>query len=788
MKSVLFSFLSILFSVSLLAQNSSDFTGNIRDEKSNPVAGATVQLLNTNWAAVTNREGNFKISGVYPGNYRLQVTAVGYASETRPVQITGNAVETPISLTAAATRLDEVVVTAEKREELLQRLPLSVTALSSRQVRDYRLWNIRELTAIAPTFFSADPGDKRNVSSIRGITTTSYDPAIATYVDGVNQFSLDTYIPQLFDVERVEILRGPQGTLYGRNAMGGVVNIITKQPTNDLNGFVDLSYGNYNQQRYSAGLRAPLVKDKVFFGAAGLYERTNGFYTNDFTGEDFDKQNSVGGNFYLKFLPASNWSLTLNTKAIRNRNKGPFSLSYQNEFFTPFHVNQDARTELVDNVLNSSLSLNHTGKKVNFNAQTAYQSNYRYYKTPIDGDFSPIDGVTVINDYGKDWNHVKSWTGEFKFSSPASASGLQWTAGTYVFYQNAPNKQATRFGEDAALVDPSLTTKNFSLINTTTGKSKGVAAFGQLTYPLNDKWSVTGGLRYDYEQRKLNVLGEYQQDPNPLPQFPFQSDTSASADFKAFSPKVSIAYHPAEDQTLYINFSRGYRAGGLTPLSSDPSQPPLFAFKPENSNNYEIGYKSLLYNNRVRVNLAAFYTSINNAQVPTLILPDAITITRNAGELRSKGIELELAGNVIKGLELAYGFGYTNAEYKSLKLSQFGSEVNLEGRKQIFTPDVTSMLAAQYNYLVDGAHGVNLFLRGEWKYLGNHYFDLSNNIKQSAYHLLNARAGVATKCFEFALWGRNITDKAYISYAYDFGAVHLGDPGTYGASLLLRLN
>ena len=173
-----------------------------------------------------------------------------------------------IQLADASNQLDAVLVSAQKTEESLQNVPFSISALSSRQVKQYRLWNTNELTAIVPNLYSSNSGDDRNVTSIRGITTTSYDPAVATYIDGVNQFGLDTYIAQLLDIERIEVLRGPQGTLYGRNAMGGVINIITKQPSNITNGFAEINVGNYGQQRYSVGVRTPIVKNKLFAGAS----------------------------------------------------------------------------------------------------------------------------------------------------------------------------------------------------------------------------------------------------------------------------------------------------------------------------------------------------------------------------------------------------------------------------------------------------------------------------------------------------------------------------------------
>ena len=176
-------------------------------------------------------------------------------------------------------------------------------------------------------------------------------------------------------------------------------------------------------------------------------------------------------------------------------------------------------------------------------------------------------------------------------------------------------------------------------------------------------------------------------------------------------------------------------------------------------------------------------TKVTDAQVPTLVLPDAITVTRNAGELSSTGGELELAATPVKGLQAEYNFGYTHAEYKSLKLSQNGAVVDLEGKKQIFTPELTSMLALQYAYELGTKHHLKLVARGEWLYLGKQYFDLSNNISQDAYSLLNTRFGIASKFGELMFWGRNLGDKKYIAYAYDFGAVHLGNPKTYGVTL-----
>jgi iron complex outermembrane receptor protein len=285
MKNYLLVLLVVVFGVAGNAQTKIKIkiSGIVVDTASVGVAGARVRLLNTNFEAVTDANGAFTIKNIFPGAYTLEANAVGFAAGTKKVQTAKDTLAFGIMLYKSPEVLDEVVVTAQKREELLQDIPVSITSLSSRQVQQYRLWNSRDLTAIVPNYYSADPGDRRNVSGLRGIATTSYDPAVATYIDGVNQFNLDTYIAQLFEVERIEVLRGPQGTLYGRNAMAGVVNIITKQPTNKPEAFGEVSIGNYGLQRYSAGFRSPIISNKLFWGLAALYEKSSGFYTNTLT-------------------------------------------------------------------------------------------------------------------------------------------------------------------------------------------------------------------------------------------------------------------------------------------------------------------------------------------------------------------------------------------------------------------------------------------------------------------------------------------------------------------------
>lgn len=767
-----------------ITTNAQSVTGVLLNEKGSPIDGASISILNTSYQTISNQKGYFSFNELKNGSYTLSIKSLGYADVSKEINInaTSNSKTTDIKITliASTNQLDEVVVTAEKKEELIQKIPASISSLNAKQVTAFNLWNTKEITGIIPNLYSADPGDNRDISSVRGIATSSYDPTVTTYIDGVNQFSLDTYIPTLFDIERIEVLRGPQGTLYGRNAMGGVINIITKQPTNTKTSFFDISLGNYNQRRITAGIKTPLIKDKLFFGASILSNKRDGFYTNDFTQTSYDNQNGFSGNYFLKYIVSSRWDINLNFKQLANENQGPFPLVFgaEDALNNPYRLNQNSTTTMKDKTSNTSLSIRYTGSGFNFSSQTAYQQNYRYYTNPIDGDFSPIDAISVINNYGSKWNNNKVITQDFKFTSNnANNSKFKWTAGAFLFYQDAPVKQTTRFGQDANLmmIGDSL----FSIINTSTTLKKGFAVYGQAAYALSDKLNMSFGLRNDCENQTQSILGEYQRDPSPE-LYTTTADTLGRTNFNALSPKLSLDYQINNYSLWYGSYSKGFRAGGLSPLSSDPSQPPLLGYLPEYSNNFETGIKNNWFNNKLILNVALFYTKVTDAQVPSLILPDAITITKNTGQLSSKGVEAELMFIPTKGLLLQYSFGATSASYDKLEIASQGASVNLAGKRPIFTPSSTSLLAAQYSYPVSSE--LQIMLRGEWKYIGTTYFDLANSIEQSPYHLLNAKLGIEYKKTALSFWAKNLAGSKYISYGYDFGAVHLGDPAIFGTS------
>lgn len=687
-------------------------------------------------------------------------------------------------LTPSWRTLDKVFITAEKKESDLQKTPLSITVLNGREIKESRLWSLNGLSGIIPNLYTSHSGDLRNITSIRGIATTSYDQAITTYVDGVNQFTLDTYMPELFDVESVEIIRGPQGTLYGRNALGGVINVITKKPGNRFSAIGEVSVGNYGQKRLGGSVRIPLIKNKLFFGASALYEGHGGYFTNKFNDSKYDRQRKMYGNYNLKFYPTSRLQATLNVKHQINRNHGAFPLSSDPEsaFNEPYLLNQNSLTVMRDNNLNASLSVKYnTNGGIRIQSQTSWQKNYRFYTDPIDADFSPLDAVSIVNNYGKKFNNVNVYTQELNIHSKPG-SRLEWSTGAYFFLHNNPVKQGTYFGDNADLLG--LPDKLFTLVNTNIGRNYGSAVYGQFTYPITSALHFTAGARLDAEKRKLTVSGEYQKSPNIV--IPLQSDTTGETSFTALSPKLGLVWQRKESQMLFLTYSKGFRTGGLTNLGLSSSQKPLYPYAPEHSHNFELGWKSQ-FSNKLRINVTAFYSFIRDIQIPTLIMPDAITVIRNAAKLNSKGVEVELEATPIKGLELIYRGGLTYANYSGLSILKEDQMVFYRKNRQIFTPNYTSASIAQYSIPLKMDQRKSVSFRAEWLAFGSQYFDLSNEIKQEAYGVLNTRIALRWGKIELSVWGRNITDKRYLAYGYDFGAVYMAPPRQLGTSLIIEL-
>ena len=762
------------FTVSFLLKSNQSLNSKLID----------INILNVDQLPTEIKNNLIIFKNIPKGTYQAAIQGEGFASKIISFSV-DNHTEVVVDLVPFYKNLGDVSVNANKRDLNLILVPGSITSISTKQIKDMRIWEMSDLSGIAPNFYLANSGDNRNVNSIRGITTTSYEQAVVTYIDGVAQFNLDTYIPQLNNIDHIEIIRGAQATLYGRNAMGGIINITTKKPLNKTTGYADVQFGNYGQQRYAAGFNSALIKNKLFTSISVLHDKKNGYYTNTLFDQNYDKQQQTMLDIQLRYYLKNNWSILANHKQYFGKNNGAFPLvnDLTELFKSPYTLAQNQLAEMRDQSSNSSISIKHRAKKFDLSWQTAYQRNYRYYDKTLDADFSPADIVGIFNNYGNNFNTVEILSNELRLQSAKSSvdSKIEWTAGLYQFMQRNPGRQATVFGTDAGFIG--VPDVNFSLISNNTAKNNGVAAYASIGYKLSKQLQLTGGLRLDNENRRMTVSSEYEK--QPMQPIVTQDAKTATTNYTAFSPKVGIQFINKDNNQIYANYARGFRSGGLSGISSDPSQLPLSAYLPEYSNMFEIGTKGGNKKQTIRYSFAAFYNLVNNIQTPLLILPDAVTVTQNAGKLRSFGVEFEMIAQIAKGLSVQYNRGITDAKYKKLDGVSNGEQIDLSGKKQVFTPAYNQFIALQYEIKLSKNI---LSIRSEYQRNGKQYFDLANTIVQNEYGLLNLRSSFRTKQFELSIWARNVTGTKYIDYAYDFGAAHLGRPRTWGMGLNYRFN
>ncbi len=698
------------------------------------------------------------------------------------------------------TQLEEVIVTANKREERLVKVNTSITSLSAKKIEDTRTWGLSGLAALVPNYNYQELGVSfQQIQSIRGIQVFSENPAVSTYIDDVNNMDILANGFALTDVERIEVLRGPQGTLYGRNAMGGVVNIITKKPTNKTSGFAELSFGNLGLQRYSVGYKTPLVKDKLFLGLNGLYQTQEGFLKNDITGTSTkdaklngksvgDEQN-LYGNLYLKWIPSNRFNLTLNLKGQQDKsdNSGfmvsQFSDTYA--FANPDKINLARIAKHERNILNTSLVAKYQGNKYTLTSISALQT--------ISFGFQDLDFPGIYHSYyegkiGELLPPQKVWSEEFRINSNSDGK-LHYTAGVYMFAQKGyePTTNTAYELSDAEAGMFGLSQGAF-LISRNRSNNSGIAGFGELSYLLSAKLKATFGLRYDYEKREATFNGFGDAVLLNGAVMELKPNITAVGTYSALSPKFSLSYAVNDLANIYGSYTRGFRAGGINASSLPESV--RQTFDPEYSNNYEVGYKSFLLDKKVSIGASAFLIQWKDLQFFNLVAP--FTYAReNVGDAQSAGVELEISALPAKGLQLDASFGYNPTEYKGFNLKRVNFSTGVEtttaigGNKLSNAPNHTLFLGAQYEYPVSKT--VKFVVRGELRNMGSQFTDIQNKIEQPSYTLLNSRVGITNGTYSLFVWGQNLNNERYLAYGNpdsSFGRqARIATPRTMGVTL-----
>lgn len=800
MKNVL---LVVMLFFGITASQAQTIIGKIKSSNGSAIEAVTVSILNTDKTTATDKQGGFSFSNLKTGIYQISFSSVGYATQLKDINVSANKTTSlSVTLTEQSQQLSEIVVTANKREEDILKVATSITSLSSKKVEDTRTWGLKDLTALVPNYSYQELGvASQQLQSIRGIQAFSENPAVSTYIDDVNNLDILANGFAFTDIERIEVLRGPQGTLFGRNAMGGVVNIITKKPNNKASGYLEAGGGNQGLQRYAGGFKTPLVKDKLYFGLTGLFQTKDGYLKNDTTGTGATDgsvngklvggEKNLYGNMFLKYLPSSRFSLTLNIKGQNDwSNNTGFMISQPSDaiaFAKPEKVYLRRIGEHKRNIINNSLVAKYFGRNFAFTSISAYQHIRLGYK---DVDFPGFYHTYYDKNVGELLPPQEVFSQEFRISSN-SAKKLQYTAGLYGFsqkgYEPTTNLVYELSAGEAAFYG--LPAGSY-IIYRNRSKNYGVAGFGELNYAVTDKLKATAGLRYDYEKKQstFNGFGDAALVGGTVTDF--VKDTTAKGNYAALSPKLSLNYSLNEKSTIYLTYNRGFRAGGINAQRFAATSGVKQTFDPEYSDNFELGYKKNMADNKVSLSASAFLIEWKDMQLYNLVAP--FTYAReNVGNAQSMGLEAEIATIPFKGLQLDGSIGLNKTKYKDFALTRVNYGTGVETKTQIGgnslsnTPSHTIYFSAQYELPL--SKKLKALVRGELRNIGKYFADMQNTLKQPSYTLVNTRVGLTYSNYSLFFWGQNLTNEKYLLYGSSdtsFGrTVLMASPSTYGFTL-----
>ena len=707
----------------------------------------------------------------------------------------------------------EVVVTAQKRAENLQQVPVSITALSAQQLLDKHVKSVIDLTSIAPGLqIKTDDNAANPRIFIRGVGLNDFNPATASavgiYADGVYVASPLGQLSSMYDLERVEVLRGPQGTLYGRNTTGGAINIVTKRPTQDYEADASLEYGRFNALNVQAGVGGPLVKDVLAFRLAGTIVRDDGYTLNRLTGHTGNNQDRYDVRGSLLWTPAPGFDADLQVHMGQSR--GGSILAYNRSiapqtpeatgadglcapaFYTSGQCTNilgyantsknlyegDYRFEGLDvvKVFGATLTLSKDVGFADLISISAYQRAARNDQEDTDADPLQVISASYIA-------RQETFSQELRLQSP-SKERLRYVAGLYYAHDYLSSSSQYDVLRDARPFFDNLGDQLSAGVGLfewpLTQTTDSYAIFGQADYDLTPRLTLTGGLRYSDERKQFHY--DSTAEGGTIPFFDFEQTKS----FSAISGRFSAQYKLTDAANIYASYNRGFKSGGFfSGQTVDPAD--LGPYRNEQVNAYEVGAKTEWFGRKLRANVSGFYYDYTNLQVYQTIIRGALTVQyfTNASAARIYGGELELEATPVRHLDLSLGLSLLSAEYQDF-VSQ-GADYS--GNTLPSAPTANLTASARYEHPLpvgDFVSSVDLTYRSKV------YFDTSNaaRLTDPDRTFVNAQIGWRSpdRKYELGVWARNLFDETNISDitpipTLGFDVVSVGLPRTYGLYL-----
>jgi iron complex outermembrane recepter protein len=634
-----------------------------------------------------------------------------------------------------ASLLDEIIITAEKRESSLQDTPLSVTAMSGEMMNKIGISTIEDLQFFVPGVTVTN--DSMAIVNIRGIGTSAFgvatDPSSTVHYDGVYQPRPTTGYQDMFDVERIELLRGPQGVLFGRNSTGGTLNIISKAPTDEFEATLGLTLGNRNKRTFSGTISGPL-SEKVRARATLMKNNRDGIYTDIVTGDKYQNQDSFAGRGTIAIDLAENFELVLRGDFNSERETGfpAVRATYGADIVAAgatiptrdLDVAFDTKPVSNTGVWGVSATANWTGGDIGFKSISAYrESNVNQV---IDADGTDL----FLFDIGFR-EQSRSFTQELQIYNN-NPNRVEWIAGMFFMSEEGSG------GIDILFQNPKI---NIPERNTT----NAYAVFGQTTYSLTDRLRATAGIRYSYEKKdyvfSTSVNGTEVASGSP------------TANWNAWTPRFAVDFDVNDNILAYVSATRGFKSGGFQLGDAG-------AFDPEFLWSYEAGLKSTLFDNRVRANIGVFNYDYTNLQVVEFV--GGVATTSNAGKATVQGVEVEVAARLAEGFDINATLAYLDATYDVF----FEGGVDFSGNRLANSPKWAYSLGAQY--VMDAGDNGYVTMRGDYAYRDTVDFKRNNlpQFRSDTYSLVNARLSYTTNDdrWQVSLYGTNLTNNKYVTY------------------------
>jgi len=668
--------------------------------------------------------------------------------------------------------LNEIVVKSSRESSvMIKNLPSSISLMKSKTLEDNNISSLKDLIGFVPNFFMPDYGSRlTSPVYIRGIGSRINSPSIGLYVDNVPFFEKSAFDFEFSDLDRVEVLRGPQGTSYGRNTMGGLIKVYTKEPGESRETKVAVSGGNYGYFRGDAAHSQQLGK-KTGITASAFYGRTSGFFKNQFENTAVDEDNYFGGRIKLIHNATEHLKLQF-TSGFESSDQGGYPYAQINkETNEIMPINYDFYSSYKRNILSNSFVVDYTTEKLIFQSSTGHQ--YLDDDQNIDQDFTSASLFYVNQN-----TNQNVFSQEFTLKNKPGQK-ISWVVGGFGFMQFLQDNVTVTYGPDGIvaykLPGEASRVKNYDNL------VKGVALFSEAS--INNLFTkglvLTGGIRLDYEED----IQDYLYNTFTAGKQKTVDDSRGLVNYDEVLPKVSLLYNMHKTVSAYATVAKGYKSGGFNTTFETPEDR---SFLPEYSWNYEAGVKTILFNKALTGNISCFYIDWKNQQIYQPVPSGQGSMLKNAGRSVSKGVEVEIVARPAKFISVYGSYGYTNARFTEY---QRDSLTNYSGNVIPYAPANTLQIGGDVTINANIAGVEKVIFFANYQGQGKIYWNEENISSQAYYGLINGKVSFLAGKLRFDLWAKNLLNEDYSAFYFTSlkkSFVQVGKPAQFGATLTVK--